>query len=195
MTLEVPFNTNTGIHNKFQPLGAKRRKKDFIDRELPLAPLNGTPAGPMHSEYPTSHSEDKKQSKHEDVPTIVISEALQSLDGWLSSTAIDSILARFVVTPFRIIDSGWVCISNPATIKPVRLKSHEEALIIPIWHTNHWTLAVIYLEERKILHYNSLPPTAKEIPHALMVFAERLTNLETLQTNSSWSYTEEVCRL
>ena len=78
---------------------------------------------------------------------------------WLSTTAVDLVLRALLPPTVRIVDGTYLRIgdgsrSSPKT--PLRLRSEEAFLVVPLNHQSHWSLAVLDVQARVIDYFDSM---------------------------------------
>ncbi len=109
------------------------------------------------------------------LPSTDLQGALSSLQPqcWLSSTAIELVLSLCPSKSFRVFDPLAYDIEQPeiSNIKPT--PNNVQYALLPLYHREHWTLALLDLKNHTITYYDSLPGQ-NTIAHrdALLKFAD-----------------------
>ncbi|KAL8835787.1 MAG: hypothetical protein Q9170_003181 [Blastenia crenularia] len=113
-------------------------------------------------------------------PTNDLEGALESLRGWLSTEAIQRVLEVCADSSYRILDGAYLSAAflDQKGKPSVRLQPHERTVIAPICYRDHWTLAVISLDKKRVCHYDSLGLPSEEIKTVTLAFAKRLNRVD-----------------
>lgn len=117
------------------------------------------------------------------LPSTDLQGALSSLQPqcWLSSTAIELILSLCPSKSFRVFDPLAYDIGQPKTRSFKPTPNNVQYALLPLYHREHWTLALFDLENHAITYYDSLPrENVTAYRDALLKFANNFKT-ETFQ--------------
>ncbi len=158
---------------------------------------------------PTSHvtsivGDESSEDKGRIEPVILppsndVEGALDSLrEGcWLSSTAIELVLALFVSarSHVRVVDPSYISVADPLSVSrkpPLSVDDRKTLIVVPLLDRHHWTVAFLHLETGIIDHFDSLSMEPSRIETALLTFGQRLSHAHPRLASLTWRFRSQV---
>jgi len=97
---------------------------------------------------------------------------------------VEQILKWFKTPSYYVLDPSFL--DESWELRSVKVRPQVKALLIPLYHSGHWTIACCNIQDRTIVHYNSLP-SSKASP-TLLSMLERFATKYAGPSTDAWEY-------